>query len=229
MKKGTLILAALALAAPQLLPLSAGTMPAKAQEVGKLYAAKPPQGSAFIRIISAINANVVVEFGSLEARELSTKSPITDFRLMKGGVDAQIFVDGKKVGDMINVPEDSFMTLLLWQENEQIKNAAIVDQTRGHDDLKAELRLYNLVPGCNASLALADGPDVFKDVAPGTSMRRSINPVSADLLGKCAAVTSNAFSLPSLKAGDRFSLFLTGSADKPALGGQTDRTVMPGQ
>ncbi len=229
MKKHILFLAAVATLTVQALPLWDSLMPSHAQEVGKLYAAKPPQGSAFIRVISGVDESVKVGFSPLEEITLSGENPMTAFRLMKGGTDARISLDGQAIGDTIHVPEDAFMTILVFKQGGQWKNAVILDQTRGHDDLKAELRFYNLVPGCNAELTLSSGPNVFTEVVPGESKRRSINPVAADLQGKCAAVTSATLSLPTLKAGDRFSLFLKGAPDKPVLGGQIDQTVMPGQ
>ncbi|MFC4624916.1 hypothetical protein ACFO1V_06720 [Daeguia caeni] len=118
------------------------------------------------------------------------------------------------------------MTVLLWNEGGAVRQASVVDQTRGHDDLKAELRVYNLLPGCNGEVVIASGQTVFKDVAVGTSRQRSINPVKAQLQGKCADAVSAPLQLPDLKAGDRYSLFLVGTADKPVLVGQIDQTEM---
>ncbi len=206
------------------------SIPAHAQEVGKLYAPRPPEGSAFVRVVSALDGPSKIKFGPLDAIELAPDNGnATDFRLMKGGTQTTVVLDGKNLPGAVEVPKDTFVTLLLWQENGETKYAAVTDQTRGHDDLKAELRAYNLVAGCTAEIIVASGPKVFGDVETGTSQRRSINPVAADLQGKCGQAVSKPLSLPNLKAGDRFSLFLVGQADAPVLRGQIDRTDMAAQ
>lgn len=204
-----------------------GVGAAFSQEVGKLYAPKPPAGSAFVRIVSALDGAASVKLGSLAPVDLKAgERSATNFRLLKGGAKEEIAVNGTPLGEPVDVPVDSFVTVLLWNEGGAVKDAVITDQTRGHDDLKAELRVYSLLPNCNGEIVITSGPTVFKDVATGSSQRRSINPVKADLQGKCGDAVSAPVSLPDLKAGDRFSLFLSGTAEKPVLTGQVDQTEM---
>lgn len=201
--------------------------PAAAQEIGRLYAARPPEGSAFVRVVSGLpeNATVALDTGNWAAATLSPQTrSSTDFRILKGGVPATLSVNGTPLAAPIDIPQNAFVTILLRPGSGAPQATAIVDSTRGHDDLKAELRVYNLVDGCEAQILLSGGQAVFKEVQPAASARRAINPVKADLQGACGAVVSAPLSLPALKAGDRYSLFLTGTQDKPVLWGQIDRT-----
>ena len=64
--------------------VSAGA--AYAQEVGKLYAPKPPKGSAFVRVVSGLDGVASVQLGSLSPVELKAgERNATNFRLLKGG------------------------------------------------------------------------------------------------------------------------------------------------
>lgn len=207
-----------------------GNFSANAQDVGKLYAPRPPEGSAFVRLVSALPEPVSLTIGSLDAVKLSANAEnAMDFRLMRGGEAVELVIDGKPLDEKVDVAADSFVTVLLWNDKGATKMTAVTDSTRGHDDLKAELRVYNLVPECAGVVAIANGPAVFSDVATGASQKRSINPVSAELVVQCAANASQPVALPQLKAGDRFSLFISGQADAPVLSGRIDRTQMPGQ
>ncbi len=205
------------------------TYPAMAQELGKLYAARPPEGSAFARIVSGLDTPAIIKLGSLDTVTLDRDgNHATDFRVLKGGQRNKLEVNGAVIADTLDILPNSFVTILLSEADRQIKAKVITDSTRGHDDLKAELRAYNLIHNCNGQIAIAGGPAVFNDLVTGETMQRAINPVSADLEGKCISndsVGSSALKLPQLKAGDRYSLFLIGSLDQPVLKGQIDQTT----
>jgi alginate O-acetyltransferase complex protein AlgF len=64
-------------------------------------------------------------------------------------------------------------------------------------------------------------------VAAGAQDARAINPVSAKLVGQCGAAASAALPLPTLAAGDSYSLFVTGDAAKPVLSGARDALAWP--
>src|SRR5690606_37645652 len=101
---------------------------------------------------------------------------------------------------------------------------SIPDAGAAPDGLKAELAVYNLVPACSANVSIVNGSMVFGGVAEHTRNARSINPVAAQLVGECAGKFSLPVQLPMLKPGDRYSLFLTGTAAAPILTGQENRT-----
>ena len=91
------------------------------------------------------------------------------------------------------------------------------------NDLKAQLRFFNLIPGCEASLKVADGPSVFDAATFGSVKSRAINPVQARLEASCNGRSAPS-RLPQLRAGDHYSLFFREVAGKPTLTGQFDET-----
>lgn len=198
---------------------------AHAQEIGRLYAARPPAGSAYVRFVRAEVAPVRVGIeGANVAEVLPREDAIASvYRIVDGGRAFAVTVDGKAVGT-VTPAADQFTTIVLRNDGGILKAVPIADSTEGSDDLKAELRLYNLVPGCVGAVAIAAGPTVFKDVPEAESRRRAINPVEASLVGKCGAKESAPMRLPSLKAGDHYSLFLIGASEAPILAGQLDST-----
>jgi alginate O-acetyltransferase complex protein AlgF len=100
-----------------------------------------------------------------------------------------------------------------------------IDEGQGGNasDLKAQLRFFNLMPGCEAMLRIAEGPTVFDAVAFTTVKSRAINPVEAQLEASCGG-SNVSLKLPQLRAGDHYSLFLTQAGGKSALTGQSDET-----
>jgi alginate O-acetyltransferase complex protein AlgF len=198
---------------------------ASSQEIGRLYAARPPEGSAFVRVVSGLGRPVRVALNHGEPDELTPGKDIASiYRIAPGDKPVTLTADGKPLTDTIPVVPGNFITVLLQDQGGALNVRAVVDVTGERNDLKAELRVYNLIPGCNAALAVSDGPTVFKDVPPDASQRRSINPVVADLVGRCGDTATNSLRLAGLKSGDRFSLFLTGSVNRPVLSGQVDAT-----
>lgn len=199
--------------------------PATAQEIGKLYAARPPEGSAFVRVVSGLEQPAAVGIGADKAETLSAADgAATVFRIVKGDTQVPLSVDGAELPEKLSVPADAFVTVLLRKDGDKIKATPVVDSTQGQDALKVELRVYNLVPACAAAIVIASGPEVFNGVETDSTRRRAINPVAATLEGRCGEAASKPLTLPALKAGDRFSLFLTGTAARPVLHGQIDRT-----
>ena len=205
---------------------------ATAQEIARLYAPQAPAGSSYVRVVNATQKPKKIEFGNRSDILGADAGRIaTDYRVVDAGVELMLKVEGRAPA-RIRIKPDSFVTLVL-DDSGQLP--AIVDATGERNDLKAELRFYNLARGCNATLAIENGPAVFQHIDYGLSARRSVNPVQARLLGSCAtgvidsaaaakpAVTP-ATALPPLKSGDRASLFLLGDSAHPRLTVQTDAT-----
>jgi alginate O-acetyltransferase complex protein AlgF len=96
------------------------------------------------------------------------------------------------------------------------------DATQGQNALKADLRIYNFVPGCIASILVDKKIKVFDNLFEGASQRRAINPVVVDLVAMCGKAESPTFTLPQLQPGSRYSLFLTGDIAKPVIIGNMD-------
>ena len=82
-------------------------------------------------------------------------------------------VDGKPAG-ALQVAPDSFTTLVARRDGGKVTLARIDDSGGAQDALKAELRFYNLIPGCaGAALKVSpQGPTLFDDIKPQTAAAR---------------------------------------------------------
>lgn len=197
---------------------------ASAQPLTKVYGARPPSGSSYVRVVDGGPAAAKVAVGTEDAVTLSPSGTIaTTYRVIPGGKSLTITIDGKSAAP-ITVPPDKFLTLVYRPSAAGPKLTTITDDPGEDNGLLAQLRFYNLVPNCAGSLAIDGGPAVFDGVATDASKSRSINPVSATLVPKCGAAAGAGLKLPPLKAGDHYSIFLTGDAAKPVAVGNADAT-----
>lgn len=196
--------------------------PAAAQELTRLYAPKPPAGSAYVRVVdlSASGAPVAIGAGAPGAA-IPKGDTASIYRVVKGGAPLAVTIGGKPVAGEIAPAADAFSTIVVPAGGPAV---VIADATEGRNDLKAQLRFYNLVPGCAGAVAVADGPTVFDAVATNDTRQRAINPIEAKLVARCGAEQAAPLTLPPLKAGDHFSLFLLPGASGPVLTGQRDET-----
>lgn len=203
------------------------TLPAQAQDgaLSQLYAARPPAGSSFVRVVNPTAETLMVQVAGGPAQRIGPQAPATSYAIVAGGKPFTVQVGGKKSATL-EVQPDRFGTWVLRREGSGHAFTAIDDTGDVPDALKAELRFYNLVPGCaKAQLQIAPaGTPVVRDVAPMTAGARSVNPVQAQLAAACGGATSAPQALPALQAGDHLSLFMTGTADKPVLTMQPART-----
>lgn len=194
----------------------------QAQELTRLYAPKPPAGSAYVRVVDLTRSGSAIGFaGDTRSVTPGSGEAATIYRIVKGGAPLALTLGGKPVEGSVDIPADAFSTVVI------AGNGAVTvipDSTEGRNDLKAQLRFYNLVPGCAGAVAVQDGPTVFEAVATNETRQRSINPIEASLVSSCGAAKTDALKLPPLKAGDHFSLFLVPTADGPVLAGQRDET-----
>jgi alginate O-acetyltransferase complex protein AlgF len=199
--------------------------PAAAQEIGKLYATRPPPGSAFIRVASIGDSKSGTKL-HINARDLPIEgnAVASRYRAMRADTPIKLLVDGAAVGDNFPFLADRFYTVVVAREGANWTSHAINEGQGGNaSDLKAQLRFFNLVPGCEATLRIAEGPTVFDAVAFTTVKSRAINPVEAQLEATCGG-SNVSLKLPQLRAGDHYSLFLTQTGGRSALTGQFDET-----
>ena len=206
-----LVLFAMMLAAPSVV---------QAQELTRLYAPRPPAGSAYVRVVDLDTAGAGLSVAG-------SKIPVVPgevasiYRVVTGGQPVDMSRNGVAIAHAPVPPADTFSTLVVTRDGQA---HLIADSTDGRNDLKVQLRVYNLVPGCAGTVAVVDGPTVFADVATNATLSRAINPVEARLEGRCGEKTSAPFQLPALKAGDNFSLFLVEGPSGAELRGQRDET-----
>ncbi|MGE4371876.1 MAG: hypothetical protein AB7E29_03070 [Xanthobacter sp.] len=205
--------------AATILFLAASTLASQSQELTRLYAPRPPAGSAYVRIVPPQPADALRLDGA--AAEITPGEVATIYRVVKGGVPVAIELDGKVVQGALVPAADNFSTIVIGPDGTA---RLIADGTDARNDLKAQLRVYNLVPGCKGAVAVENGPTVFDGLATDETRSRAINPIEARLVGRCGDAETPAFQLPPLKAGDHFSLFLLEGSSGPELKGQRDET-----
>lgn len=192
----------------------------QAQELTRLYAPRPPAGSAYVRVVDLDPANSGLNVSGA-AIPVVAGEVATIYRVVKGGEPVEISRNGTAVAGAPVPAADTFSTIVLGADGTA---HLIADSTDERNDLKVQLRVYNLIAGCTGSVAVVDGPTVFADVGTNETRSRAINPVEASLHGQCGDKTSAPFELPSLKAGENFSLFLVEGTSGPELRGQRDET-----
>lgn len=196
------------------------SMAAQSQEIARLYAARAPAGSAYVRVVNPGGPALAVEFAGKRGMLDTRHPPATDYRIVDASRPMTLEVNGRALAP-VPVQAGTFNTIAV------IDGAALplVDALDNRDDLKAELRFYNFARGCQASLALRSGGAVFENVAYPVGVKRNINPVKAELVATCTGGGSSApVMLPSLKSGGHASLFLSGSPAQPRLQVQADAT-----
>ena len=192
--------------------------------LGQLYPAAPPEGASFVRVLNPSRDPVKVTFaGKEEVEPLSAGARITTgYRMIGPGQTVRLSIGGAPVRAPITVAPNSFATLVLRKQGDQYGVTVVVDGTQGHNALKATVRLYNLVPGCLATVTAEKSLKVFENLPEGESRHRSINPVAAELVATCGQAVTAPLQLPALQPGGRYSLFVTGDANKPVLSGRPD-------
>lgn len=197
--------------------------PAPAQEIGKLYATRPPPGSVFVRIASIGKADAKVHINGRDL-PMPDNQVASRYRVVRAEAPVKLSIDGASIGENIMFAPDRFYTLVVARDGAKWSSATI-DEGQGANasDLKAQLRFFNLVPGCEATLRIAEGPTVFDAVGFATVKSRAINPVEAQLEAACGSSQAS-LKLPPLRSGDHYSLFLTRTGSKSALSGQFDET-----
>lgn len=218
-------------AALSLSPLFASAQHAAGEgRLAQLYAARPPAGSAFVRVVNPGAATLAVAPGNGATQQVGPASRATRYAIVEGGKPFTVRVAGQ-ARTQPAVAAGSFTTLVLDPAGVTRPLRVIADGGGSTDALKAEIRFYNLASSCpQAKLAMADnGPVVFNAVPAGNGVARAINPVKARLVAGCGGKDSVAFELPGLQPGDRYSLFLTGSASAPVLQGQPSSTDAVGR
>ncbi|MNX08928.1 Alginate O-acetyl transferase AlgF [compost metagenome] len=208
------------------LTLAVGAAPVFAEGVlAQLYAARPPAGSSFVRVVNPHVGPLRAQIASGPEQEIGPAVQATTYAIVKGNQPFDVRIDGKPAATL-QVAPDTFSTLVPRRDGGRLSFSVIDDSAGAQDALKAELRFYNLAADCpSGQLSVSPaGPVLFPNVESGASAARAINPVSAALAAGCGAAVSPVLPLPALQPGDHYSLFLTGTADAPALRGQVSGT-----
>jgi alginate O-acetyltransferase complex protein AlgF len=208
------------------LAMAAATVPVHAQQAGGglagLYAAQPPAGSAFVRVVNTGAAVQLSWEGATTVALPIAGSLATAYRVVDPAHPPKIMVNGKTIMPAQWPAPASFSTWALTPSGDGV--AVIVDEPAAANALKVALRVVNLVPGCALSLKTSTGAVVFAAVRPDESQVRNINPVKATVLAQCGTAVSDPLVISGLQAGSRYSVFAHGDAQAPRLSGQIDTT-----
>lgn len=202
---------------------------AQGGSLAALYAPDPPAGSAYVRVVYSGEAPIDVLFGSssvsLRLPQVASGALASAYRVVSASQPPRLHVNGKPLVGASQPTAGSFVTWAITADASGGTAVSVVsDELPAPNALRAVLRLTNLVVGCNASLAQSMGGDVFSGLQTGQSKARLIQPARVNLVVRCGQATSAPFALPILQAGDRYSLFIVGTPQMPALKGQADAT-----
>lgn len=207
-----------------LMPLSIVAAPrSQGQEIGRLYATRPPPGYAFIRIATLSEGDpprIQVNSAELQIKEAARAS---SYRAVPGNQSLKLSVNGSTISQDIVPGAEAYLTLVISKTNSDWTVQSIDESQSSSDGLKARLRFFNLVPGCTATLKIADGPTIFQQTPFASVQSRTINPVTAKLEGSCNEANAS-LTLPQLRAGDYYSIFLRKDSERLRLTGQLDET-----
>ncbi|MEF3066664.1 alginate O-acetyltransferase AlgF [Pandoraea apista] len=191
----------------------------------RLYAARPPAGSSFVRVVNPGTSAMRAQVANGPAQVLTGEKVASTYAIVKGNETFRVVIDGKPAGTL-QVAPDTFNTVIVRRDGGKVALTTLVDTAGTQDGLKAELRFYNLSEKCSgAKLSVSpSGPTLFDDVGQGASVARAINPVKATLVSGCGAAVSGTLALPGLEPGDHYSLFVLGTQTAPVLRGQLSAT-----
>lgn len=193
------------------------------QDIGRLYATRPPPGYAFVRI--AIVSGDEIPRLKINSADLpiNEATGASSYRAVPGNQPLHLMANGSPVSKDVVPRAEAFLTLVVSRSTPSWTVQSIDEGQNSDDGLKAKLRFFNLVPGCAASLKIADGPKIFEQ-SPFASVRsRAINPVTARLEGSCGEASAS-LTLPKLRAGDHYSIFLRTDSQRLRLTGGLDET-----
>ncbi|MEG5266841.1 alginate O-acetyltransferase AlgF [Pseudomonas sp. JDS28PS106] len=203
----------------------ASAMACAAPEIAQLYASKLPEGSALVRVVNPSDTPAQVRLNQGTDFTLSATATVASaFQVVDSRRPLHLTVNGREIKEL-NAPKNAWVTLILGQDPSAAPRMVIDPPSRGKD-LRAELNIYNLAAGCaKADVQLANGASVFNALPLDGQAQRTINPVQATLTASCGQRKSLPFKLAPFKAGDRYSLFLVGSAQAPRLVGHVDQSA----
>ena len=211
---------------------------AAADDVASLYGPQPPADATYLRVVnlSRRTAKVALPNGA-RVSELPPGAA-TALDVLRPGMPLDIEVDGTRPtrqADAVTVAnsETAGATVVVAIDRDGAngwRSRSVAAAAANTDALRAQLRLVNFVDGCDGKVTL-DGSAasvVFEHVASGHAAARSINPVAATLVARCADSVSAPFALPRLAAGRSYTLILSGTPARPVLGGAPDTLDWPG-
>jgi hypothetical protein len=211
---------------------------ATADDVASLYGPQPPADATYLRVVNLSKraASVALPSGARVAELPAGGATALD--VLRPGTPLHIEVDGTTPARQAGVvtvanSETAGATITVAIDRDGAngwRSRSVAAAATNVDALRAQLRLVNFVDGCDGEVTLdrSAASIVFEHVASGHAAARSINPVAATLVARCADAVSAPFALPRLAAGRSYTLILSGTLARPVLGGVPDTLEWPG-
>jgi alginate O-acetyltransferase complex protein AlgF len=211
---------------------------ATADDVASLYGPQPPADATYLRVVNLSRraASVALPSGARVAELPAGGATALD--VLRPGTPLNIEVDGttpaRQAGAVtVASSETAGATITVAIDRDGAngwRSRSVAAAGANVDALRAQLRLVNFVDGCDGEITLdrSAASIVFEHVASGHAAARSINPVAATLVARCAGAVSAPFALPRLAAGRSYTLILSGTSARPVLGGVPDTLEWPG-
>lgn len=194
-----------------------------------LYPTGPSEDSAFLRFFNAGEGDLELTAAGSDTRlSVDDQARVSDFLTVPAGkpVKGSLAQRGKQQALDVSVEPGEFATVVgIPDAALGLRLAVVREQPDDFNALKASLAFYSLDPSCaDAGLQVAGrAVDIFKDVADGSLQRRSINPLKLSVQLRCGGASmGEPLDLGELAAGQRYTLFLTPSAQGPRLTMATD-------
>jgi alginate O-acetyltransferase complex protein AlgF len=189
------------------------------QELGRLYAARPPAGSAFVRVAGT---NAQIQINSTQPA-IGQNDIASRYVAVAANKPLSIAIDSAPLKTDLTPQPGKFYTVAIAQNGADWSEQVIDEGFGDSNDLKAQLRFFNLALGCEPSLQIVDGPNVFERTKIGEFRSRPINPVQVKLQSECEG-HKTIFHLQQLRSGDHYSLFFRRVRSDFILSGQFDET-----
>jgi alginate O-acetyltransferase complex protein AlgF len=195
---------------------------------GRLYPSGPPNGVAYLRFVNLAAADVTIVSPAAkiailadDAHRIREFDPVTPGAALTGS--AQLGEAAKPID--VTLKQNEFVTVAVTGSADNLQVVVLREVPSDFNALKSSLGLFNLDPSCtNAQLVAGDNHlPVVTDVVPGAVGRRLVNPVNAALAVSCGDPAQLVpAKLGQLTAGDRYSVFVVGSATGRQVVAQRD-------
>lgn len=196
---------------------------------GRLYPSGPPNGVAYLRFVNLTSKEVTISSPAAkiaippdDAHRVGEFDPVAPGTELTGS--AQLGAVTKPID--VTLKANEFATVAVSADGvDGISLTVFRDTPSDFNAQKSSLALFNADKGCpQGQLVAGDSHvSVIADVAPGATGRRLVNPVDAQLAVACGdPAQATPAKLGRLNAGDRYSIFVIGSASGPQVVAQRD-------
>lgn len=190
-----------------------------AQAQPLLYSQRLPEGTVYIRLVSALPqaASIGTDFAGTVALGNADADRVSPYYVAgnAGGktVALQVAEGAKTATATIQPKSGTFITVILYEKGSGVAASIITDKPE-YNQLKARLTFYNAVEDCTAGSLLDGGRPVFSAVPAESVQARSLNPVQATVTATCGNDKAKPLDLGKLNEGGLYSVYMM------KLGGQ---------